>query len=339
MAAFFRSVTSVLVPSAEVHVTHKMKAPFCYWNLKDLAAAANSELHYTRRLVFDPSLFPAYNNRKVASGRGKFPTWDAAVYVWTKGKPPRRIRKGVFSVASSGQSKSLLLQPLLTEAQKVFAKEREREKERFHRQGAIGRGRGGGGGKECLLDTPGLCVCVCVCARARACVYADVCICMSCMRVYETPPAVCMCERASERACIRACARVRVRVCTRIPNSRPPVSRSPPPRLSPPFSRSFSYHCHPSFPLLRFAHTFSRSLAPELSGPHDLKCVEEVRFHVFAPPGEDGAEGGWGLEGMPLDMEQGGTAGEGVGTGGVMLVQISNALLDAVCRMLLLTET
>ena len=60
---------------------------------------------------------------------------------------------------------------------------------------------------------------------------------------------------------------------------------------------------------------------------------------MFAPPGEDGAEGGGGLERMPLYTEQGGTAGEGVGTGGVMLVQISNALLDAVCRMLLLTET
>ena len=202
MAAFFRSVTSVLVPSAEVHVTHKMKAPFCYWNLKDLAAAANSELHYTRRLVFDPSLFPAYNNRKVASGRGKFPTWDAAVYVWTKGKPPRRIRKGVFSVASSGQSKSLLLQPLLTEAQKVFAKEREREKERFHRQGAIGRGRGGGGGKECLLDTPGLCVCVCVCvpARGRACMQMYAYVCRACAYTKHLRLCVCVSERASERA-------------------------------------------------------------------------------------------------------------------------------------------
>ena len=182
MTAFFRSVTSVLVASAEVHVTHKMKAPFCYWNLKDLAAAANTELHYTRRLVFDPSLFPAYNNRKVASGRGKFPTWDAAVYVWTKGKPPRRIRKGVFSVTASGQSKSLSLQPLLTEAQKVFAKEREKEKERFQRQGAIGRGDGGGGGKQCLLDTPGLSLSLCVCVCVRACV--RVCVCARGVRVF-----------------------------------------------------------------------------------------------------------------------------------------------------------
>jgi hypothetical protein len=217
MAAFFRSVTSVLVPSAEVHVTHKMKAPFCYWNLKDLAAAANSELHYTRRLVFDPSLFPAYNNRKVASGRGKFPTWDAAVYVWTKGKPPRRIRKGVFSVASSGQRKSLLLQPLLTEAKKVFAKEREKETERFHRQGAIGSGRGGGGGgKECLLDTPGLfvcvrvCVCVCVPARGCACMQMYAYACRAC--VYTKHLRLCVCVRASERACVHAS--VRACACT-----------------------------------------------------------------------------------------------------------------------------
>jgi hypothetical protein len=64
---------------------------------------------------------------------------------------------------------------------------------------------------------------------------------------------------------------------------------------------------------------------------------------VFAPPGEDGAqcaaEGGRGLERIPLDIGQGGTAWEGAGTGGVMLVQISNALLDAVCRLLILTET
>jgi hypothetical protein len=100
MRAFFRSVPACIAEGSEVHVAHKTKAPFCYWDLRALADAegegggggggegeGEGVLSYTRRIIFDGALFPTYSNRKVATGRGKFPTWDAVVFVWTKGVP------------------------------------------------------------------------------------------------------------------------------------------------------------------------------------------------------------------------------------------------------------
>ena len=155
MRGFFRSVTSVLCRGGQVHVTHKTKAPFCYWDLRTLASSSRcaetdggqsetNGLVYTRRLVFDGALFPTYSNRKVSTGRGKFPTWDAAVFVWTKGSPAPSLRTCTFSLADN-PSDGVCFGTIVAQAARAS------EKERLKREEA---GRGGSGG-QCPLDRPG----------------------------------------------------------------------------------------------------------------------------------------------------------------------------------------
>ena len=66
---------------------------------KQIREQEELRLAFVRRVVFDRcgcsrscpplllsrlhrSMFPSYHNRKVATGRGRFPTWDAVTYVW-----------------------------------------------------------------------------------------------------------------------------------------------------------------------------------------------------------------------------------------------------------------
>ena len=109
---FFRCVPAVLAPPArtttepgawcypEVHVSHKTKAPFCHWDIQSCAerpfaegaagGGGGGKKQSSRRrflallgaVVFDRSCFPGYTTRKVATGQGSFPTWDAKTYVW-----------------------------------------------------------------------------------------------------------------------------------------------------------------------------------------------------------------------------------------------------------------
>jgi len=68
----------------EVHVAHKAKPPFGHWDIAGCAAAgAGGRLRHSGACVFDRSGFPGYEARKVATGSGSFPTWDAKVYMWS----------------------------------------------------------------------------------------------------------------------------------------------------------------------------------------------------------------------------------------------------------------
>lgn len=67
----------------EVHVSHKAKAPFSHWDIEGCAReGASSKLHHVGALVFDRTSFPGYGAKKVATGAGSFPTWDAKTYLW-----------------------------------------------------------------------------------------------------------------------------------------------------------------------------------------------------------------------------------------------------------------
>jgi len=89
---FFRSCTKPGVlqcaegvngGGGEIHVSHKAKAPFCHWDIEGCAEkGGGSALRSTGALVFDRACFPGYGARKVATGSGSFPTWDAKTYMW-----------------------------------------------------------------------------------------------------------------------------------------------------------------------------------------------------------------------------------------------------------------
>uniref|UniRef100_A0AAV1UI22 25S rRNA (uridine-N(3))-methyltransferase BMT5-like domain-containing protein n=1 Tax=Peronospora matthiolae TaxID=2874970 RepID=A0AAV1UI22_9STRA len=76
---FFRHVGHVLTATGEVHVTHKTKAPFSQWGIKNIATT--NHLGYKRSVIFDRCLYPGYTNKKVLS-KGSFPIWDSQTFVF-----------------------------------------------------------------------------------------------------------------------------------------------------------------------------------------------------------------------------------------------------------------
>ena len=80
----------------------------------------------------------------MASGRGKFPTWDAAVFVWTLGAPAKRLRKDSFSMAVKDNA---LLRILVEEAEKEKGKKMSDERQNGGRLAA-------GGGVTCIASRP-----------------------------------------------------------------------------------------------------------------------------------------------------------------------------------------
>jgi len=103
MSSFFREAPAVLLPSGEIHVVHKTKPPFSHWGIENLAQEAGLEL--VGRVVFDRSNYPSYDNRKVTSGSGKFPTWDAVTYIWRVPEvPAKRSSKGSNATGEKGSN-------------------------------------------------------------------------------------------------------------------------------------------------------------------------------------------------------------------------------------------
>ena len=76
---FFAVAKGRLAPGGEVHVAHKTRPPFSWWNLPEIAAAAG--LATQGCMVFDRALFPGYTNRKALVSES-FPAQDAVVYVF-----------------------------------------------------------------------------------------------------------------------------------------------------------------------------------------------------------------------------------------------------------------
>ena len=99
----------------------------------------------------------------MASGRGKFPTWDAAVFVWTLGAPAKRLRKDSFSMAVKDNAH---LRILVEEAEKEKGKKMSDERQNGGRLVAGGSVTCIAGRSKtvtprsprpmCTLDAPGL---------------------------------------------------------------------------------------------------------------------------------------------------------------------------------------
>ncbi|XP_048231564.1 uncharacterized protein LOC107261272 isoform X2 [Ricinus communis] len=59
---FFRNASGMLRPFGEIHVTHKTSAPFCHWNIKELAW--RNSLALVECVDFKKQDYPGYNNKR-----------------------------------------------------------------------------------------------------------------------------------------------------------------------------------------------------------------------------------------------------------------------------------
>lgn len=88
LRSFFEaSKTKLCEKGGEVHVTHKTKEPFSWWNIRQLAREAGFTTRAT--LCFDRTLFPGYVNRKALVREG-FNAVDAFTYVFVRPSPLHR---------------------------------------------------------------------------------------------------------------------------------------------------------------------------------------------------------------------------------------------------------
>ncbi|XP_010552431.1 PREDICTED: uncharacterized protein LOC104822783 [Tarenaya hassleriana] len=67
VGGFFSCASRMLREEGEVHVSHKNKAPFCNWNLEELAS--RSCLVMTKRVEFKKEYYPGYQNKRGAGSR------------------------------------------------------------------------------------------------------------------------------------------------------------------------------------------------------------------------------------------------------------------------------
>lgn len=64
---FFRNAKSMLRADGEIHVNHKTTAPFCHWNIEELAR--RNSLVLIERVEFKIEDYPGYNNKRGDSNR------------------------------------------------------------------------------------------------------------------------------------------------------------------------------------------------------------------------------------------------------------------------------
>eukprot|EP00941_MAST-03F_sp_MAST-3F-sp1_P004968 g4968.t1 len=86
---FSSSASSLLIEKkngdpmeGEVHVTHKTKEPFSWWDIPE-QICSTGELNLVQRIIFDRASYPPYRNRK-ALDKKSFPCHDAEVFVFRK---------------------------------------------------------------------------------------------------------------------------------------------------------------------------------------------------------------------------------------------------------------
>ncbi len=234
----------------------------------------------------------------MASGRGKFPTWDAAVFVWTLGAPAKRLRKDSFSIAVKDNAH---LRLLVEEAEKEKEKKMSDERQNGGRLAA-------GGGVTCIAGIAG------IAGRPKTGTPRS----SRPLCPLDAPGLHPLYSLMSQHSCQRH---------PLVLNNTPHQSLTTPltcTHLA--FSLSNTWRVPTLFP----AHPCAISPCPyiihpcilhNVSGPHPMQGVKKLKLHVFARPGQ--SSGRLGEEGDRAE--------------GLELVQVTDALLDAVCRLLLLS--
>ncbi|KAG8385971.1 hypothetical protein BUALT_Bualt03G0100600 [Buddleja alternifolia] len=82
---FFMNARSLLWPDGEIHVSHKITAPFSYWKIEDLATECS--LILTEQVDFRIRHYPGYNNKRGSGFRcdEPFPLGYCSTFKFTTG--------------------------------------------------------------------------------------------------------------------------------------------------------------------------------------------------------------------------------------------------------------
>ncbi|XP_074303452.1 uncharacterized protein At4g26485-like [Silene latifolia] len=80
---FFHNASGMLLPGGEIHVSHKTSAPFCNWNLEELAN--HNSLRLSECVPFRIEDYPGYNNKRGDSERSDepFPLGECSTFKFT----------------------------------------------------------------------------------------------------------------------------------------------------------------------------------------------------------------------------------------------------------------
>ncbi|OMP06958.1 hypothetical protein COLO4_07755 [Corchorus olitorius] len=97
---FFRNARRMLRPNGEIHVNHKSTAPFCHWNLEELAS--RNSLVLIQLVHFNKKDYPGYQNKRGDGSRcdEPFPLGESTTF---KFRFSRRA-KAITSMASTSKT-------------------------------------------------------------------------------------------------------------------------------------------------------------------------------------------------------------------------------------------
>ncbi|XP_022717874.1 heavy metal-associated isoprenylated plant protein 41-like [Durio zibethinus] len=97
---FFRNARGMLRPYGEIHVSHKNKAPFCNWNLEELASS--NSLALIQCVKFEKEDYPGYHNKRGDGPRcdEAFPLGDSSTFKFIFANGGKKVSKASTSLGS-----------------------------------------------------------------------------------------------------------------------------------------------------------------------------------------------------------------------------------------------
>ncbi|XVE80614.1 hypothetical protein DITRI_Ditri14bG0153400 [Diplodiscus trichospermus] len=97
---FFRNARGMLRANGEIHVNHKNSAPFCHWNLKELAS--ESSLALIQRVNFNKEDYPGYQNKRGDGSRcdEPFPLGESSTFKFGFFHRAKKVCKATTSLGS-----------------------------------------------------------------------------------------------------------------------------------------------------------------------------------------------------------------------------------------------
>ncbi|CAF2080771.1 unnamed protein product [Brassica napus] len=115
---FFLGAAHMVRADGEIHVSHKDKAPFCHWNLEELASRCSLVL--TQCVAFEKSEYPGYENKRGDGSRcdKPFPLGECTTFKFAVSRVAKEIyaEKVRWRETKERESK-LLMYPLQPQTQ------------------------------------------------------------------------------------------------------------------------------------------------------------------------------------------------------------------------------
>ncbi|XVE80615.1 hypothetical protein DITRI_Ditri14bG0153500 [Diplodiscus trichospermus] len=97
---FFRNARCMVRDNGEIHVNHKNSAPFCHWNLEELAS--KSSLALIHHVSFNKEDYPGYHHKRGDGDRcdEPFPLGESSTYKFRFSHRAKKVSKATTSLGS-----------------------------------------------------------------------------------------------------------------------------------------------------------------------------------------------------------------------------------------------